>query len=199
MSLAIRDLAQAVAGIRAFLVSPYGPQPPGVFCPSSATTATAYIPGPRTDDPRGADHPDPVPLIAITAPGLARRTGLPTVLQPPAPSAAFPFGGFASYAAPHAGVDEHLFQVRPLMPTYSAPASSPLRREGAYNVAPSGQQPPRFTKLEFATYDGTVDPLNWLNQCDQFFREQRSLVSDRTWIASYHLRGAAQMWYYALE
>jgi hypothetical protein len=92
-----------------------------------------------------------------------------------------------------------MFQGGPLMPTYSAPTSSPLRHEGAYNVAPPGLQPPRFTKLEFATYDGTVDPLNWLNQCDQFFRGQRTLAFDHTWIASYHLRGATQTWYYALE
>jgi hypothetical protein len=48
-------------------------------------------------------------------------------------------------------------------------------------------------------FDGVVDPLNWLNQCEQFFRGQRTLASDRTWLASYHLRGAAQTWYYALE
>ncbi|XP_066374817.1 uncharacterized protein [Miscanthus floridulus] len=59
--------------------------------------------------------------------------------------------------------------------------------------------PPKFYKLEFASYDGAVDPLNWLNQCEQFFRGQRTLASDRTWLASYHLRGAAQTWYYALE
>ena len=53
--------------------------------------------------------------------------------------------------------------------------------------------------MEVATYDGATDPLNWLNQCEQFFRGQRTLSSDRTWIASYHLRGAAQTWYYALE
>jgi hypothetical protein len=113
------------------------------------------------------------------------------VLQPPASSTAFPIGGFAGYAAPHAGVDGHLFQGGPLMPTYSAPASSPLCHKRAYNITPPGQQPPRFTKLEFAIYDDTVDPLNWLNQCDQFFRGQRTLASDRTWIASYHLRGTA--------
>ena len=38
-----------------------------------------------------------------------------------------------------------------------------------------------------------------LNQCEQFFRGQHTLASDRTWLASYHLRGAAQTWYYALE
>jgi len=48
-------------------------------------------------------------------------------------------------------------------------------------------------------FDGAVDPLNWLNHCEQFFRGQRTLASDRTWLASYHLRGAAQTWYYALE
>ena len=43
------------------------------------------------------------------------------------------------------------------------------------------------------------DPLNWLNQCAQFFRGQRTLASERTWLAPYHLCGAAQTWYYALE
>ena len=62
-----------------------------------------------------------------------------------------------------------------------------------------GTHPPRFYKLEFPTYDGAEDPLNWLNHCDQFFRGQRTLASDRTWLASYHLTGVAQTWYYALE
>jgi hypothetical protein len=62
-----------------------------------------------------------------------------------------------------------------------------------------GQAAPRFYKLEFPTYDGTVDPLNWINQCEQFFRGQRTLASDRTWLASYHLTGAAQTWYFAIE
>jgi hypothetical protein len=66
----------------------------------------------------------------------------------------------------------------------------------AHGGAPA---PPRFYKLKFTTYDGGVDPLSWLNQCEQFFHGQRTLASDRTWLASYHLRGAAQTWYYALE
>ena len=70
--------------------------------------------------------------------------------------------------------------------------------------APGAEQgrdplPPRFYKLEFTTYDGSVDPLNWLNHCKQFFRGQKTMASDRTWLASYHLRGTAQTWYYALE
>jgi hypothetical protein len=132
-------------------------------------------------------------------PVYTTASGQLIVLQPPTPSVAFPCGKLAGYTASHAGIDGHLFQGEPLMPTYSAPMSSPLRHKGAYNVTPPGQQPSRFTKLEFATYNSTVDPLNWLNQCDQFFQGQRTLASDCTWIASYHLRGAAQTWYYALE
>jgi hypothetical protein len=67
------------------------------------------------------------------------------------------------------------------------------------HTVPGGPTPPRFAKIDFATYDGTEDPLNWLNQCEQFFRGQRTLASDRTWLASYHLRGNAQTWYYSLE
>jgi hypothetical protein len=33
----------------------------------------------------------------------------------------------------------------------------------------SAHAPPRFYKLDFPTFDGAVDPLNWLNQCEQFF------------------------------
>jgi len=53
--------------------------------------------------------------------------------------------------------------------------------------------------LDFPTYDGKEDPLNWLNHCEQFFRRQRTLASDRVWFASYHLVGAARSWYYTLE
>jgi hypothetical protein len=70
---------------------------------------------------------------------------------------------------------------------------------GAALGGPQGQATQRFYKLEFPTYDGAIDPLNWLNQCEQFFRGQRTLASDRTWLASYHLTGAAQTWYFAIE
>jgi len=68
----------------------------------------------------------------------------------------------------------------------------------AYGGA-EARAPPRYYKLDFATYDGSEDPLNWLNHCEQFFRGQRTPASDRTWLASYHLKGPAQTWYYALE
>lgn len=103
----------------------------------------------------------------------------------------------SSGAAARGGLPGYAEAYSSLTPP-SIPAA-PGRHEGAFAAASHGQQPPRFAKLDFFTYDGTVDPLNWLNQCEQFFRGQRTLASERTWLASYHLRDAAQTWYYALE
>jgi hypothetical protein len=58
---------------------------------------------------------------------------------------------------------------------------------------------PRFSKLDFTSYDGTEGPLNWLTHCEQFFRGQRTLALDHVWLALYHLHRAAQTWCYALE
>jgi len=57
--------------------------------------------------------------------------------------------------------------------------------EGAPSAAAQGTHPPIFYKLEFSTYDSSVDPY------EQFFRGQRTLPSDRTWLASYHLTDVA--------
>jgi hypothetical protein len=183
LTSAIRDLTQAVASIRTFLASPYGPPPPGPVAAVPPSPQPSVTPGPSPSAavsnqwPSTTAHgvpinqirfpPSPSPLPAwLATPVYTTAPGQPTVLQPPASPSASPFGGFAGYAKPYAGVDGHPFQGGPRMPTYSAPASSLPRLEGAYTAVLYGQQPPRYTKLEFASYDGTVDPLNWLNQCD---------------------------------
>jgi hypothetical protein len=77
-------------------------------------------------------------------------------------------------------------------------ASSSRSQEQLGSAMDHDPMPPKFYKLEFTTYDGSVDPLNWLNHCNQFFCSQKTLASDQTWLASYHLRGTAQTWYYTL-
>ncbi|XP_051229036.2 uncharacterized protein [Lolium perenne] len=69
-------------------------------------------------------------------------------------------------------------------PTHSRFAEPSAGRAEYPAQGAAGLAPPRYAKLDFATYDGVEDPLNWLNQ---------------TWLASYHVRGAAQTWYYSLE
>lgn len=54
---------------------------------------------------------------------------------------------------------------------------------------------PRFHKLEFPLYDGKEDPLGWLNHCVQYFHGQGTLESDKVWLASYHMTGAARQWF----
>jgi hypothetical protein len=58
---------------------------------------------------------------------------------------------------------------------------------------------PRFHNLSFPTFDGKVDPLGWLNKCEQFFCVQHTLDTDRVWLASYHLSDTVQQWYITLE
>lgn len=41
--------------------------------------------------------------------------------------------------------------------------------------------------------------MAWINRCEQFFRGQRTADTDKVWLASYHLTGIAQHWYYQLE
>jgi hypothetical protein len=84
-------------------------------------------------------------------------------------------------------------------PTMRTPMGHDAGMEATAYEGVDARPSPRFYKLEFATYDGSEDPLNWLNHCEQFFRGQRTPASDRTWLASYHLKGPAQTWYYALE
>ena len=36
-------------------------------------------------------------------------------------------------------------------------------------------------------------------QCDQFFRAQRTREADKVWLASFHLTGVAQDWYFVME
>nr|XP_045090118.1 vegetative cell wall protein gp1-like [Aegilops tauschii subsp. strangulata] len=154
-------------------------QPPAPPLPSSGAPSPASLPIHQVRFP-----PTPSPLPAWAA-GSSPSPVYTTAPEQPTP---FPQFGGPSVSAGH-------------YPEYSnqAPPASLLRTSEPVRHGAPTQTPPRFAKIDFATYDGTDDPLNWLNQCDRFFRGQRTLASERTWLTSYHLRGAAQTWYYALE
>ena len=65
----------------------------------------------------------------------------------------------------------------------------------ASNPKATDNHPPCFFKMEFPIYDGEVDPLVWLNCCDQFFDTQHTASTEKVGIASFHLTGDAQLWY----
>ena len=58
---------------------------------------------------------------------------------------------------------------------------------------------PPCPKLSIPKYDGEVDPLPWLNQCDQLFRIHRTMDEEKVWLASLHMKGIAALWYYQME
>ena len=58
---------------------------------------------------------------------------------------------------------------------------------------------PRYYKLSFPTFDGKEDPLGWLNRCDHFFHAQHTPEQHKVSLASFHMTGVAQHWYYMLE
>jgi hypothetical protein len=60
-------------------------------------------------------------------------------------------------------------------------------------------RPPRFLKWDFPWFDGKTDPLLFINKCESYFRQQRTMVEEQVWMASYNLEGIAQHWYIQLQ
>jgi hypothetical protein len=105
-----------------------------------------------------------------------------------------PLGGPHAPGILYGGSDETLFSSDMGAPSGATPALFDAHpRDEAYT-----QAAPLYYKLEFPTYDGLQDPLNWLNQCEQFFSDQHTSPTDYTWLATYHFREAAQTWYFTL-
>lgn len=77
-----------------------------------------------------------------------------------------------------------------------------LRRRGdirPYVDARSvGGMVPRYVKIDFPVFDGSKDPLSWLHICNQFFLNQQT-HEDKVGIASFHLIGKAQLWFYKMS
>ena len=69
------------------------------------------------------------------------------------------------------------------------------------NPPPGGieDRPPRYHKLDFPKFDGKSDPLLFINKCESFFQQQRTLEEEKVWLASFHLEGVAQQWYMHLQ
>ncbi|KAL4573462.1 hypothetical protein LXL04_020270 [Taraxacum kok-saghyz] len=67
--------------------------------------------------------------------------------------------------------------------------------EGGYR----GNRVPKFTKMEFPTYNGKDDPLAWLQKCEDFFEEQQT--PPEAWVrqATFVLQDKSQAWYHNLR
>jgi hypothetical protein len=54
-------------------------------------------------------------------------------------------------------------------------------------------------KLLFPTYDGTEDPLPWLNRCEQFFRIQSTEEAGKVFLTVFYMTGDVAQWYALVE
>lgn len=83
------------------------------------------------------------------------------------------------------------------------PSPSPIPALGAqahrWDSTSDSNAVPHFHKLSFPTFDGKDNPLGWLSRCDHFFHAQHTPETDKVWLASFHLTGVTQHWYFGLE
>ncbi|XP_035823519.1 uncharacterized protein [Zea mays] len=59
--------------------------------------------------------------------------------------------------------------------------------------------PPQHKKWDFPRFDGTTDPMLFLNKCEAYFRQHRTMAEERVGRASYHMDDIAQLWYTQLQ
>lgn len=58
---------------------------------------------------------------------------------------------------------------------------------------------PRYTKLNFPTFDGSEDPLIWLHRYEKFFTNQHTSERDKVGLTALHMLSETQLWYHQLE
>jgi hypothetical protein len=54
-------------------------------------------------------------------------------------------------------------------------------------------------KIEFLKFDGTWDPMSWLNRCGRYFRLYGTPEHQRIQVASFYLLDDAQVWYHRVK
>jgi uncharacterized coiled-coil protein SlyX len=77
-----------------------------------------------------------------------------------------------------------------------ASSSSPVTRNTDDNH--HNDRPPWFQKLDFPCFDGKSDPMIFINRCESYFHQQRTMPEEKVWMASFNLEDVAQLWYIQL-
>ncbi|XP_066382289.1 uncharacterized protein [Miscanthus floridulus] len=77
----------------------------------------------------------------------------------------------------------------------SSTSDSSTHHDGQHHT----DRPPRFQKMDFPRFDGKSDPLIFINRCESYFRQQRTMPEEKVWMASYNLEDVAQLWFIQLQ
>jgi hypothetical protein len=76
-----------------------------------------------------------------------------------------------------------------------AASAESIHQDGQHHT----DRPPRFQKLDFPRFDGKTDPLLFINRCESYFRQQRTMPEERVWMAFYNLEDISQFWFIQLQ
>ncbi|PON77808.1 hypothetical protein PanWU01x14_025640, partial [Parasponia andersonii] len=52
---------------------------------------------------------------------------------------------------------------------------------------------PRVVRLDFPRYDGTDDPITWIDRAEQFFEFHKTPANEKVALAAYHLEGGVHL------
>ena len=138
--------------------------------PIDAAPSGSSAPMPSTQEPlpllRFPPSPSQIPAWALgsSAPIFTTAAPRPHVPLAPTPTIGMAHGGPFAAGTLYGGVDGPPVHGGGLLPAYSAPSPALYAdQEGDYQGTGQGFHSPKFHKLEFSMYDGSEDPLNWLN------------------------------------
>jgi hypothetical protein len=49
--------------------------------------------------------------------------------------------------------------------------------------------------MDFPKFDGKSNPLAFINRCESYFHQQRTIEYEKVWMAFCNLEDIAQMWF----
>lgn len=76
---------------------------------------------------------------------------------------------------------------------------SPKEGDDSGDTGYCGGRIPWFAKLEFSSYNGKGNPIEWLQRCEFFFEEKQTPAEAWVRQATFSLQGKASAWYHNLR
>jgi hypothetical protein len=73
--------------------------------------------------------------------------------------------------------------------------NSSIHHDGPHHT----DRPPRFQKMDFPRFDGKSNPLIFINRCESYFCQQRTMPEEKVWMVLYNLEDVAQLWFIQLK
>jgi hypothetical protein len=52
--------------------------------------------------------------------------------------------------------------------------------------------------MDFPRFDGMSDPMLFINKCESYFHQQRTMPEEKVWMALFSLEDVARLWYIQL-